>query len=134
MHNFQIGQKATIEKAFTDDDVKTFACISLDKNPVHLDEKYAENTIFKGKIVHGFLSGSLISAIIGTILPGEGTIYLNQIMNFRKPVRIGEKIKATVEIVGIREDKGILDLKTYCENEKGELVIDGSAIVKVCLM
>ena len=131
MNKFQIGQKASIEKAFTDDDVRTFANISLDRNPVHLNEEYAQNTIFKGRIVHGFLTGSLISAVIGTVLPGEGTIYLNQTMNFRKPVRIGETIKATVEIVGIREDKNILTLNTYCENEKGELVIDGSAVVKV---
>lgn len=131
MSKFQIGQKASIEKAFTDEDVRTFATISLDNNPVHLNQDYAEKTMFKGRIVHGFLTGSLISAIIGTILPGEGTIYLNQTMNFRKPVRIGEIIKATVEIIGIREDKNILTLNTYCENEKGELVIEGSAIVKV---
>lgn len=131
MSKFQVGQKASLEKAFTDEDVRTFASISLDKNPVHLNEEYAEKTMFKGRIVHGFLTGSLISAIIGTILPGEGTIYLNQTMNFRKPVRIGEKITATVEIVGIREDKNILTLNTYCENERGEMVIEGSAIVKV---
>lgn len=131
MSKFQIGQKASLEKVFTDDDVKTFARISLDKNPVHLNEEYAENTIFKGRIVHGFLSGSLISAIIGTIMPGEGTIYLNQTMNFRRPVRIGEKIKATVEVIGIKEEKNILTLNTYCENERGEIVIEGSAIVKI---
>jgi len=131
MSKFQIGQKASIEKAFTNDDVKTFANVSLDKNPVHLNEEYAKNTIFKGRIVHGFLTGSLISAIIGTILPGEGTIYLNQTMNFRKPVHIGEKIKATVEIVGIKEEKNILTLNTYCENEQGEIVIEGSAVVKI---
>lgn len=131
MSKFQIGQKASIEKAFSDEDVRVFAAISLDKNPVHLNDEYAENTIFKGKIVHGFLTGSLISAIIGTILPGEGSIYLNQTLNFRKPVRIGEMIKATVEIIGIREDKNILTLNTYCENMKGELVVDGSAVVKV---
>lgn len=131
MSKFQIGQKASLEKVFTDEDVKTFAKISLDTNPVHLNEAYAENTIFKGRIVHGFLSGSLISAIIGTIMPGEGTIYLNQTMNFRKPVRIGEKIRATVEVVGIKEEKNILTLNTYCENERGEIVIEGSAVVKV---
>lgn len=131
MNRFQIGQKASLEKVFSDDDVKMFAQISLDKNPVHLDDEYAKKTMFKDRIVHGFLTGSLISAIIGTVLPGEGTIYLNQTMNFRKPVRIGEKIIATVEIVGIREDKNILTLNTYCENEKGEMVIEGSAIVKV---
>lgn len=131
MSKFQIGQKASLEKTFTDEDVRTFASISLDKNPVHLNEEYAKKTMFKGRIVHGFLTGSLISAIIGTILPGEGTIYLNQTMNFRKPVRIGEKIRATVEIVGIREDKNILTLNTYCENERGEMLIEGSAIVKV---
>lgn len=131
MSRFQIGQRASLEKVFTDEDVRTFARISLDRNPVHLNEEYAENTIFKGRIVHGFLSGSLISAIIGTIMPGEGTIYLNQTMNFRKPVRIGEKIKATVEVIGIKEEKNILTLNTYCENERGEIVIEGSAIVKV---
>lgn len=131
MSKFQVGQKASLEKIFTVEDVITFAKISLDTNPVHLNEEYAQNTIFKGRIVHGFLSGSLISAIIGTILPGEGTIYLNQNMNFRKPVRIGEKIKATVEIIGIKEEKNILTLNTYCENECGEMVIEGSAVVKV---
>lgn len=131
MSKFQIGQKASLEKVFTDEDVMTFAKISLDTNPVHLNDEYAANTIFKGRIVHGFLSGSLISAIIGTILPGEGTIYLNQTMNFRKPVSIGEKIKATVEIVGIKEEKNILTLNTYCENERGEMVIEGDAVVKV---
>lgn len=131
MNKFQIGQKASLEKVFTDEDVRTFASISLDTNPVHLNDEYAANTIFKGRIVHGFLSGSLISAIIGTIMPGEGTIYLNQTINFRKPVRIGEKIKATVEVVGIKEEKGILSLNTYCENERGEIVIEGSAVVKV---
>lgn len=131
MSKFQIGQKASLEKVFTDEDVRTFAKISLDTNPVHLNDEYAANTIFKGRIVHGFLSGSLISAIIGTILPGEGTIYLNQTMNFRKPVRVSEKIKATVEIVGIKEEKNVLTLNTYCENERGEMVIEGSAVVKV---
>lgn len=131
MSKFQVGQKASLEKVFTDEDVRTFAKISLDTNPVHLNEEYAQNTIFKGRIIHGFLSGSLISAIIGTIMPGEGTIYLNQTMNFRKPVRIGEKIKATVEIVGIKKEKNIMTLNTYCENERGELVIEGSAVVKI---
>ena len=131
MSKFQVGQKASLEKVFTDEDVRTFAKISLDTNPVHLNEEYAQNTIFKGRIIHGFLSGSLISAIIGTVLPGEGTIYLNQTMNFLKPVRVGEKIKATVEIVGIKEEKNILTLNTYCENERGEMVIEGSAVVKV---
>lgn len=131
MSKFYIGQKASLEKVFTDEDVRTFAKISLDTNPVHLNDAYAENTIFKGRIVHGFLSGSLISAIIGTIMPGEGTIYLNQTMNFRKPVRIGEKIKATVEVVGIKEEKNILTLNTYCENNRGEIVIEGCAVVKV---
>lgn len=131
MSKFHVGQKASLEKVFTDEDVKAFATISLDTNPLHLNEEYAQKTLFKGRIVHGFLSGSLISAIIGTILPGEGTIYINQTMNFRKPVRIGEIIKATVEIVGIMEEKNILTLNTYCENERGEMVIEGSAVVKV---
>lgn len=131
MKKIQIGQSASLEKVFTDEDVKLFAQISLDTNPVHINEDYAKNTIFKDKIVHGFLTGSLISAIIGTILPGEGAVYLNQTMNFRKPVRINERIKATVEVVGIREDKKVLTLNTFCENEKGEVVLEGSAVVKI---
>ena len=86
--------------------------------------------IFKQRIVHGFLSGSLISAVIGTILPGKGAIYLHQDMDFKKPVYIGEEITAVVEVERLKEEKRICYLQTRCENREGEVKISGSAIVK----
>ena len=129
--DFYIGQTASLKKVFNSDDVKAFAELSFDRNPIHLDEKYAENTLFGKRIVHGFLVGSLISAVFGTKLPGEGAIYLHQEMNFRKPVYHGQVITATVVVTNIRKDKSILYFDTICENEKGETVIDGKAILKV---
>ena len=87
--------------------------------------------MFGKRIVHGFLVGSLISAVLGTQLPGEGAVYLHQEMNFRKPVYHGEEITATVIVTNIRKDKPILCFDTICENEKGEVVIDGKAVLKV---
>lgn len=130
MSTIQKGQTASLSKAFTADEVELFASISLDKNRLHLDEKYAEKTIFGQKIVHGFLSGSLISAVIGTILPGEGAIYLHQDMNFRNPVYIDEMLTATVTVDQVNEDKHICHLLTQCRNSQGEMKIDGKAIVK----
>ena len=99
--------------------------------PIHLDLVYAEQSMFGKRIVHGFLVGSLISAVFGTQLPGEGAIYLHQEMNFRKPVFHGEEITATVVVTNIRRDKSILYFDTTCVNERGEVVIDGKAILKV---
>ena len=129
--DFYIGQTASLKKVYSTDDVKAFAELSLDKNPIHLDEEYAGNTRFGKRIVHGFLVGSLISAVFGTILPGEGAIYLHQEMNFRKPVYHGQEITATVMVTNIRKDKSILYFDTICKNEADEIVIDGKAILKV---
>ena len=86
IEEFYVGQSASLKKVFSSDDVKVFAELSLDKNPIHLDETYAGQSLFGKRIVHGFFVGSLISAVFGTVLPGEGAIYLHQEMNFRKPV------------------------------------------------
>ena len=129
--DFYVGQTASLKKVFRTDDVEAFANISMDSNPIHLDPSYAEQTIFGKRIVHGFFVGSLISAVFGTVLPGEGAIYLHQEMNFRKPVFHGEEITATVVVTSIRKDKSILYFDTKCENEKGEIVIEGKAILKV---
>ena len=129
--DFYIGQTASLKKVFRTEDVEAFANISMDCNPIHLDPNYAEKSLFGKKIVHGFLAGSLISAVFGTKLPGEGAIYLHQEMNFRKPVFHGEEITATVMVTNIRKDKSILYFDTICKNEKGEVVIDGKAILKV---
>ena len=131
IEEFYVGQSASLKKVFSSDDVKAFAELSLDRNPIHLDEAYAEQSLFGKRIVHGFFVGSLISAIFGTVLPGEGAIYLHQEMNFRKPVYHGEEIKATVTVTNIKKEKSILYFDTKCENERGEIVIDGNAVLKV---
>lgn len=125
-----IGQTASLTKAFTEKDVELFAELSLDKNELHISDEYAKESVFKQRIVHGFLSGSLISAVIGTILPGKGAIYLHQDMDFKKPVYIGETITAVVEVERLKEEKRICYLQTRCENREGEVKISGSAIVK----
>lgn len=131
IEEFYVGQSASLKKVFSSDDVKAFAELSLDKNPIHLDETYAGQSLFGKRIVHGFFVGSLISAVFGTVLPGEGAIYLHQEMNFRKPVYHGEEIKATVTLTNIKKEKSILYFDTKCENERGEIVIDGNAVLKV---
>jgi acyl dehydratase len=131
IEEFYVGQSASLKKVFSSDDVKAFAELSLDKNPIHLDETYAGQSLFGKRIVHGFFVGSLISAVFGTVLPGEGAIYLHQEMNFRKPVYHGEEIKATVTVINIKKEKSILYFDTKCENERGEIVIDGNAVLKV---
>lgn len=131
IEDFYIGQTSSLKKTFSSEEVKAFAELSLDRNPIHLNEAYAEQTIFGNRIVHGFLVGSLISAVFGTQLPGEGAIYLHQEMNFRKPVYHGEEITATVTVTNIKKEKSILYFDTKCENGRGEIVIDGNAVLKV---
>lgn len=125
-----VGQTASLSKAFTSEEVLAFSKISMDSNEIHVNEEYAKGTIFKQRIVHGFLSGSLISAVIGTVLPGKGAIYLHQDMDFKKPIYLDEEITAKVTVERINEEKHIYYLKTQCFNKIGELKIDGNAIIK----
>lgn len=129
--NLNIGDTASIHKTFTNEEVDQFAKLSLDRNPIHLDEDFAKNTVFGKRIVHGILVASLFSGLLGDKLPGKGTIYLGQKLSFKKPVFIGEEVTASVEITNIREDKPIVTLKTICVNNTNEVVIDGEAVVKV---
>lgn len=128
--NHKVGDKASISKAFTAEEVEQFAAISADTNPIHLDEEFAADSIFGQRIVHGMLVGSLFSALIGVELPGTGSIYLGQNLSFRAPVLIGEEVTASVEVISIRDDKPILKLRTVCVNSAGTVVIDGEAVVK----
>jgi 3-hydroxybutyryl-CoA dehydratase len=121
------GDHASLSKTITPGDVVEFARITLDTNPLHLDEEYAKQTRFGGRIVHGMLGASLISAVIGTALGGP--IYLGQTLKFVKPIRIGETITATAEVIAVRENKHIVTLKTIVTNERGEEVIVGEATV-----
>ena len=126
-----VGDRSSIEKTFTEEDVQNFSLLSLDKNPVHLDPDFATQSIFGKRVVHGMLVASLFSAILGTSLPGEGSIYLRQTLNFLAPVYLGDRITASVEIAAIRSDKPIITLRTTAIKDDGTTVIDGEAVVKV---
>lgn len=124
-----IGDSASITKTFSDEDVRSFAEISGDKNPVHLDDKFAAQTQFKKRLVHGMLTAGLISAVLGTELPGPGSIYLSQSINFRAPVFIGDTITAMVTVVKVREGKSIVTLETICKNQNDVVVLKGEAVL-----
>jgi len=118
-------------KTITVADLDGFAAITLDTNPVHLDEAYAKTTRFGGRVAHGMLAASLVSAVLGTRLPGPGTIYLSQSLAFKGPVRIGDTLTATATVTAMRADKPIVTLATTVENQRGELVLSGEAVVLV---
>jgi enoyl-CoA hydratase len=128
--NMNIGDKASLSKVFTEEDVIKYSEISTDTNPIHLDESYAASTVFGKRIVHGMLVASMFSALIGVELPGEGSIYLGQSLSFKAPVFIGDQVTASVEVVRIREDKPIVTLRTLCVNNEGQVLIEGEAVVK----
>jgi acyl dehydratase len=128
---FNVGDKSTLSKAFTESEVEQFANISFDDNPVHLNQEYAENTMFGKRIVHGLLVSSLFSGLIGGKLPGHGSVYLGQNLSFKAPVFINEKVQASVEVIKIREDKPIITLRTLCVKSDGTTAIEGEAVVKV---
>ena len=125
---FYVGQNDYCIKEITEEDVLAFAELSGDKNPVHINKQIAEASIFHGQVAHGMYTASLISKVIGMQMPGEGTIYISQNCRFKKPVYIGDVVKATVEILSIQDNKrACLSTKVY--NQKDELVMDGSAEV-----
>ena len=132
MIELKIGQEASFSKSFSDKDVELFSKLSLDNNPVHLEDNFAAQTIFKKRIVHGYLYGSLISAVIGTQLPGPGSIYLHQEMNFKKPVYLDETVTATVKVTDINHEKSLIYLETFCvKNNDKQIVLEGKAIIKL---
>jgi len=125
----QTGDFASLSKTFSENDVLSFANISGDRNPVHIDAAFASSTRFKRQLVHGMLTAGLISAVLGMQLPGPGCIYLKQELNFRAPVYFGDTITATVTVTKVREDKPIITLETACTNQDGVTVIDGEAVL-----
>ena len=131
MSNFKVGDQASLTKTYSEEDVLGFSELSLDKNPLHLDANYAADSIFGKRIVHGMLVASLFSALLGTVLPGQGSIYLGQTLNFKAPIYLGDTVTATVEIIKVRPDKPIITLQTTAVNSEGTVVIDGEAVVKV---
>lgn len=126
-----VGERALIVKTLTEQDVEHFAKLSGDFNPVHINEDFARQTRFKKRIAHGMLAASLVSRVIGTKLPGPGTIYLSQTLKFKAPVYFGDTIFAEVEIIEKNTAKNRLKLKTHCTNQKGVVVLEGEALVLV---
>jgi 3-hydroxybutyryl-CoA dehydratase len=124
-----IGTVETVTRTITDADVAAFASLTGDNNPVHLDASYAATTRFGEPIAHGILTTGLISAVIGTKLPGLGAIYLNQTLKFVAPVFHGDTITASAEVIASRPEKRILTLRTACVNQHGATVIEGEAVV-----
>lgn len=129
--DLKVGDNVSVSRIFTDEDVLDFSNLSLDKNPIHLDQSFAEKSIFGKKIVHGMLVASLFSGLLGMKVPGKGSIYLGQSLSFIAPIYIGDKVTATVEVIKIRPDKPIVTLRTFCVNSEGLVVIEGEAVVKV---
>jgi 3-hydroxybutyryl-CoA dehydratase len=128
--DIRIGEKASISKTVTDEMVRTFADVTDDHNPVHVDDAFAAKSLFKERIAHGMLGAGLISAVLGTRLPGPNTIYLGQEMKFLAPVKIGDTITAEVEVLEKIDKPKLLKLKTVVRNQSGTVVIDGIATVK----
>ena len=124
-----VGDSASRTKAITDADIRAFAALSGDENPLHVDEDFAAITPFKRRIAHGMLSASLISAVLANDLPGQGSIYLGQTLKFVAPVFIGDEITARVTVTSVRDDKPIAKLETVCVNQRDEIVIKGEATV-----
>ncbi len=129
IEELQIGLSARFSKTITEADVYLFAGITGDFNPAHVDEEFAKNTFFKTRIAHGMLTAGFISTIIGTMLPGPGSIYIRQEVNFLKPVRIGDTVTATAEVAEVMAEKKRVRLNTFCTNQNGEVVLDGQAVV-----
>ena len=125
-----VGQTASLGKTVTEADILMYAAVSLDTNPVHVNEEAGKESTFGGRVAHGMLSAGLISAVLGTKLPGPGTIYLGQTLRFKAPVKIGDTVTATVEITALDPAKKRATLKTVC-TVAGKTVIEGEAQVQV---
>lgn len=130
LEDLAVGMTATFSKTVTDADIVMFAGISGDTNPIHLDQAYAEGTIFKGRISHGLLSAGFISAVLGTKLPGPGAIYLSQSLRFKAPVRSGDTVTARATVSELVPEKGRAILQTVC-TVKGRVVVEGEAVILV---
>ena len=128
LEELEIGMVRSLRKTVTDADIEMFAQVSTDRNPVHLDEAYAQDTIFEGRIAHGMLTAGLVSAVIGEQLPGHGTVYLGQTLKFLGPVRPGDTVVAEVEVTAIDYAKRRVTMETRCLVD-GKTVLTGEANV-----
>ncbi|HEU4711060.1 MAG TPA: MaoC family dehydratase [Pyrinomonadaceae bacterium] len=126
-----VGDTAEITRTIAESDIDAFADVTGDRNPVHLDDEFAKNTRFGRRIAHGMLTASLISSVLANQLPGEGSVYLGQTLQFVMPVFPGDEVTARVTVIEVRENRPIVKLETLCVNQRGETVIRGEATVLV---
>ncbi len=128
IEDIEMGMSRHLQKVVTDEDIELFAKISTDHNPVHLDEDYAQDTIFEGRIAHGMLTAGLLSAVIGEQLPGHGTVYMGQSLKFLAPVRPGDMVRAEVTVIDIDFSRRRVRLDCTCTVD-GKKVLVGEATV-----
>jgi 3-hydroxybutyryl-CoA dehydratase len=128
--DLEVGQSASLAKTITEADILMYSAVSMDTNPVHIDAEAAKSSIFGERIAHGMLSAGLISAVLGTHLPGPGTLYMRQSLRFAAPVKIGATVRATVTITALQPERKRATLSTVC-TVGDKVVIDGEAYVQV---
>ncbi|WP_099336157.1 MaoC family dehydratase [Clostridium cadaveris] len=129
INEINLGDKASYSRTVTEADVVLFGGVSGDLNPAHFNEEYCKDTMFKGRIAHGMLSSSYISTVLGMQLPGPGTIYLSQELKFTAPVKFGDTVTATIEVIEKIEEKNRIVFDTICTNQDGKVVVKGKAVV-----
>jgi 3-hydroxybutyryl-CoA dehydratase len=127
----QVGDSASFAKTITESDVHSFSAVTADFNPIHVDETYATTSSLGqkvgGRIAQGMLSASLFSTLVGMYIPGKGALYVSQTCNFKRPVRIGDTLKAECTVIE-KMEKFRIKMRTACANQKGEVVVEGEAI------
>ena len=125
----KVGESAEFSKTISESDVYLYAGVTGDLNPAHINEEYAKKTFFKTRIAHGMLSAGLISTVLGNELPGPGSVYIRQELNFLAPVHMGDTVTARAEVIEILSEENRVKLKTTCVNQNGVTVLDGEAVV-----
>ncbi len=128
--DIKVGDEASLTRTITEVHIVNYAGLTGDMNPVHMDHEHATQSMFGERIAHGMLVAGLISAVLGTQLPGPNSIYLGQDLSFTAPVKIGDTVRVTVTVTEKRDDKRIIKLRTTASNQRHEMVIDGTAVVK----
>lgn len=125
----KVGERAEFAKTVSESDIYLYAGVTGDFNPAHTNEEYAKKTFFRTRIAHGMMTAGFISTVMANHLPGPGTVYISQSVNFLAPVRIGDTVTTVAEVAELYPDKNRVRMKTYCLNQDGTKVLDGEAIV-----
>lgn len=127
--DFVVGQRASYSKTISEADISRFVELTGDDNPLHVDENFAASTFFGSRVAHGMLAASLLSTVVGTLLPGTGAIYRSQTLEFLRPTRVGDTLTVWMEVTSIDPEGEVIELATGVDNQEGERVIEGTATV-----